>query len=67
MWVKEQGHEADHTPYRILRLRINGALPPLPHVSSLRAHGHLIQKCVEQNLYITVGSGRKLIVVLCTT
>lgn len=67
MWVKEPGHEADHTPHRMPGLRMNGSLPPLPHVSSLRAHGYLIQKCLEQKLYVTVRSGRKLIVVLCTT
>ena len=61
MWVKEPGFEADHTPHIIPRLRMNGALPPLPHVSSLRAREHLIQKCLEQKLYITMRSGRKLI------
>jgi len=62
MWVKEQGHEADHTPHRMLKLRMNGALPPLPHVSSLRAHEHLIQKCMEQKLYITVRLGENCFV-----
>jgi hypothetical protein len=51
MWVKEPGHEADHTPHIMPMLRMIGALPPVPHVSWLRARGHLIQKCLEQKLY----------------
>jgi hypothetical protein len=67
IWVKEPGHEADHNPHVMPRLRMNGALPPLLHVYSLHARGHLIQECLEQKLYITMRSGRKLIVVLYTT
>jgi len=39
--VKRSARQADHLPYIASRLRIRGAILPLPHVPSLGAKGEL--------------------------
>jgi len=36
-WLKRLVSEADHYLHLVLRLRMSGAIPPLPHVTSCEA------------------------------
>jgi hypothetical protein len=33
-WVKQPGHEADHSPSSGVKIKNGGAMPPLPYTSS---------------------------------
>jgi hypothetical protein len=50
--VKRPGHEADHSPSSSVEVRMNAAIPPLPHTHSWHAQGYyLYLTCDKLNIF----------------